>query len=202
MGVFYFGSVIRKGQLDQARDRVREVCHQDPKRIAALLRALAKVPVVTNAQIADATARLEQLAQMVGLILSGLSIPAGLYETYPSNRLAAERAKLTHPMIHRALRIIEQQHAKPLTLDVIASQLRCHPGYLSRLFREQVGKPVSDYLRQTRIDRACRLLRLGQMDVTAVGMEVGFEDKSNFGRAFRHVMHMSPGQFRQQAIGQ
>ncbi|HCD33788.1 MAG TPA: AraC family transcriptional regulator, partial [Phycisphaerales bacterium] len=72
----------------------------------------------------------------------------------------------------------------------------------SRLFRKQVGMPVSNYLRQTRIQHACRLLQLGRLDVTAVGLEVGYEDKSNFGRAFRKVMKMSPGQYRQKIVGQ
>lgn len=198
MGVFYFGSVMRKGQLDKAHDLIRQVASQDPQLRTSLLRRIKQVPVLNDRQIQQANEQLEQFVQMVKLMLAGLSIPAGLYETHPSNRMAEMRSRTTHPLIHRTLRMIHERHAQPLNLSSIAASLRCHPGYLSRLFRQQVGMPVSAYLRQTRIHRACRLLKLGRLDITAVGLEVGFEDKSNFGRAFRQVMRMSPGEYQQQ----
>lgn len=199
MGIFYFGSVIRKGTLEQARKRIRDICQDRSDLSAPLLRKLNKVPVVTDKQVHEAEQRLGQLVQMVTMILTGLSIPVELYDTHQTNRFAEQRSRLIHPLVLRALRIITEQHARQITLDSLGAQLRCHPVYLSRLFRKQVGKTVSDYLRQTRIDRACRLLRLGRLDITAIGMEVGFEDKSNFGRAFRQVMQMSPGEYRQQS---
>ncbi|HAI11262.1 MAG TPA: hypothetical protein DCM28_06120 [Phycisphaerales bacterium] len=202
MGVFYFGSVIQKGQLQQARQAIGELPTHQSELKTALLRRIIKVPVVTSSQLKQAVEQLEQLIKTVELMLVGLSIPSGLYETHTSNRMAVENTRLFHPLIHRAVRIILEKHDQQLDLSVIASMLRCHPGYLSRLFRKQVGMPVSNYLRQTRIQHACRLLQLGRLDVTAVGLEVGYEDKSNFGRAFRKVMKMSPGQYRQKIVGQ
>lgn len=197
MGVFYFGSVIRNGELDQARNVIRDRFAHQPALKASLLRRINHVPVVSNTKIEDAIAELERFIQTLELMLAGLAIPVGLYETYQSNRLVQEAWRLTHPLVHRALRMIQEHHDQPLNLSVIASEQRCHPGYLSRLFRQQMGMTVSVYLRQTRIHRACRLLKLGRLDVTAVGLEVGFDDKSNFGRAFRQVMQMSPGQYQE-----
>ncbi|MFG0249636.1 MAG: helix-turn-helix domain-containing protein [Phycisphaeraceae bacterium JB051] len=196
MGVFYFGSVIRKGQVDQAREQIRQFTPNQPKVRAALFRRLNQVPILSHAQIKVAIRQLGDLIETVELILQGLGIPSGLYETHASNRTAEEHVRIMHPLVHRAIRMIREQHHKPLNLAMIAQSQRCHPGYLSRLFRQQVGMPMADYLRRVRIDHACRLLRLGRMDVTAVGLEVGYEDKSNFGRAFRKVMSMSPGAYQ------
>lgn len=196
VGIFYYGSVICKGQLQHAKSCVKAICQHDQIDPKPLLRRLNALPVVSKKQLDQAVARLDQLIKMVQLVLQGLAVPAELYDSYPTNRTAAKRTLKTHPMVLRTLRILREEHANPLTLIHVAQKLRCHPVYLSRLFCKQVGKPFSEYLRQVRIDRACRLLKLRQMDITAIGMAVGYEDKSNFGRAFRKVQGMSPGQYQ------
>ena len=196
IGVFYYGSVICQGELEHARSCVKAICQHDQIDPRPLLRRLNALPVVSEKQVQEALTRLEQLIEMVQLLLQGLGVPVELYETHSTNRVAFMRTLKAHPMVLRTLRIIREEHAQPLTLIHVAQKLRCHPVYLSRLFCKQVGKPFSEYLRQIRIERACRLLALKQLDITAVGMAVGYEDKSNFGRAFRKVKAMSPGQYQ------
>jgi AraC-like DNA-binding protein/quercetin dioxygenase-like cupin family protein len=74
-------------------------------------------------------------------------------------------------------------------LDQAAAELGMSRRRFTHLFREATGTSWSNHLTRLRIDYACQLLRETSRSVTAVAFECGFEDLSNFYRAFkRHTM--------------
>ncbi len=96
----------------------------------------------------------------------------------------------------RVIRHMESHYAEELTLPQLADILGCSPAYLSRLFRAQVGQPPFEYLNRLRIRHACTLLRRTQQTVTAIAVDVGYNNLSFFNRYFRKVMNCSPREYR------
>ena len=83
-----------------------------------------------------------------------------------------------------------------LTLDDLAERFYINKFYLARLFREQYGSSVINYLLYLRISRAKELLRFTEMTVEEVGARCGMPDANYFSRAFRKIEGMSPSEFR------
>jgi AraC-like DNA-binding protein len=54
---------------------------------------------------------------------------------------------------------------------------------------------------RSRLRHAARLLAEGDRPVTAVALDVGFADLSNFVRTFRRAAGVPPGEFRRVARG-
>lgn len=70
--------------------------------------------------------------------------------------------------------------------------------YASRIFKSDTGMSVKEYLNKARIEKAMRLLRNGQDNISGVAYETGFENSSYFSTIFKQVTGLSPTQFLKQ----
>src|ERR1700744_1878361 len=70
-------------------------------------------------------------------------------------------------------------------------------------FPAAFGVPPHRYLLTRRIERAKALLRDGDLAITDIAFEAGWNSLGTFGRTFRDVTGESPGEFRarEQAAG-
>ena len=83
------------------------------------------------------------------------------------------------------------------TLESAAKALFISQSHLSRIFKGLTGQMFSEYLRDVRIDHACKLLRETNMNVDEIVENCGLRDIPTFYHNFSVRMHMSPGQYRQ-----
>ncbi|MBQ8822372.1 MAG: AraC family transcriptional regulator [Lachnospiraceae bacterium] len=85
-----------------------------------------------------------------------------------------------------------------ITLDELAGRFYIDKYYLSKLFKQQFGVSVMQYLMHQRITTAKRLLRFTDLSIEKIGQECGMEDSNYFARAFRKVEGCSPTEYRRQ----
>ena len=72
-----------------------------------------------------------------------------------------------------------------------------HP-YLSRLFKEEMGKTFMEYVTELRIDKARELLGNPDVKVYEVAGAVGYMEYAYFVRVFKRVVGYSPSDYRKQ----
>ncbi|MEJ7736732.1 MAG: AraC family transcriptional regulator [Chitinophagaceae bacterium] len=70
----------------------------------------------------------------------------------------------------------------------------------SRYFKSRVNKSFSDFLREIRIDYACKLLNKEKISIEQVGYECGFNTLSNFNRQFKAVTGKQPRTYRKEYL--
>ncbi|WP_342533737.1 AraC family transcriptional regulator [Lysinibacillus sp. FSL K6-0057] len=92
---------------------------------------------------------------------------------------------------------LEQNYAKPLTLESIAKALRYSPSHLSIQFKQQIGYSPIEYLIQLRIEKASILLEKTNASLRDIAMGVGYSDVYYFSRLFKKRVGVSPTKFRQ-----
>ncbi|HVJ45541.1 MAG TPA: AraC family transcriptional regulator [Luteolibacter sp.] len=98
--------------------------------------------------------------------------------------------------IDKATAWLREHFEEELNLRSLATHVGCAPHYLSRLFRNQTGKTLSQKLRQIRIDRAADLLQNGGRNVTEAALEVGYNSISHFTKAFLLEKGVLPSHYR------
>lgn len=101
-----------------------------------------------------------------------------------------------HPHIRRVLSIIESQYSDGITLGKIAEELGVTEAYLSRLFKSELDSNFKKYLTSYRMTKAKEQLLNTKESIYQVGINVGYPNDSQFGRAFKAFEGMSPGAFR------
>ena len=90
---------------------------------------------------------------------------------------------------------------EPQDLAAAAQRAGLSEFHFLRVFARVLGLTPHQYLVRARLRRAARLLAEEQRSVTAVALEVGFGDLSNFVRTFHRAAGVSPGAFRKAALG-
>ncbi len=89
------------------------------------------------------------------------------------------------------------EHARePITLTELADRFAMSPSHLSRVFHQETGFGIREYLIQYRIRQACDLLLNTDMTVTQIADQCGFSESNYFGDAFRKATGLSPREYR------
>ncbi|HMF73018.1 MAG TPA: AraC family transcriptional regulator [Flavitalea sp.] len=70
----------------------------------------------------------------------------------------------------------------------------------SRYFKSRVNKSFSDFLREIRIDYACKLLNEEKLSIEQVAYECGFHTISNFNKQFKQVTGKQPRAYRNEYL--
>lgn len=105
-----------------------------------------------------------------------------------------------HSEIIRGVRAyMEKESTNPnLSLDFLSEQFQMNPKTLSKLFKEETGQKFVDYLIELRINHARHLLEDTHHSIQEIAEEVGYTNAISFGRMFKKVMSVSPGEYREQ----
>jgi AraC family L-rhamnose operon transcriptional activator RhaR len=101
-----------------------------------------------------------------------------------------------HPVVVRAMRLLEADLARHWTLTRLADELHTSPGYLVRLFKAATGLPPMAYLARVRVEHAAVLLLHSDEPITGIGQAVGWPDQNYFARRFKSHYGLSASAYR------
>jgi two-component system response regulator YesN len=93
---------------------------------------------------------------------------------------------------------IKEHYSADLSLETLSSLVYLTPDYLSRLFKKDTGKSLSQYTRQVRMEKAIELLYTTNKKVVDISAEVGYPNYSYFCQSFREYFGKSPERYRQE----
>lgn len=98
----------------------------------------------------------------------------------------------------RIMHWIEEHYQQKFSLDELAADMGFSRSYTSRIFRQQTGGGIQEYLLTRRIKKSCDLLRYSSLNVTEIAHNVGFSDMTYFITCFKKMLGQSPLQYRKQ----
>ena len=154
---------------------------RDPALAAALLR------------IYEANGRYKQdgnfyeIAAIRAAVLDFLYLLCRDYIIQETHTAAPHRGEL----VKTAVIYIRKHLAEPLTLDEIADHTGVNKHYLSRLFKQVLGKTVFETVRVLRCNEAKHRIEEG-MSVSEAAHSCGFENLSYFTRTFKKYYQVLP----------
>ena len=93
---------------------------------------------------------------------------------------------------------ILRHYGQDLTLSLLAEQVNLVPTSLCHVFKQVTGQRVYDYILETRINQAARLLRETSLEVKTIAYACGFNTQTNFNRHFKRLMGCTPTEYRLQ----
>jgi AraC-like DNA-binding protein len=93
------------------------------------------------------------------------------------------------------LTLIHEKYSQRLTLGTLASSLERQSVYLGKLFRDEIGVTVHEYITRTRMMFGAAQIRSG-VKIEAVALDLGYLSKKNFYRQFKRRFGMTPEAYR------
>lgn len=112
---------------------------------------------------------------------------------------AAYRADPVHyaeTRINHVLSYIGKNLSQELRETELAELAGQSVSAFSRYFRRHTGVPFVQYVNRLRINLACQLLMSGELNITDICYQVGFNNLSNFNRQFLLLKEMPPSRWR------
>lgn len=91
---------------------------------------------------------------------------------------------------------LDQHYTEKISLDELAERFFINKFYLTRIFKEQFGTSINNYLLKIRITHAKQLLRFTDQTIETISSECGIKDANYFSRMFKKIEGISPGEFR------
>lgn len=129
--------------------------------------------------------------------MSPLAIESLTMSILVDSARAERRSAVRGPSwLRRVKERIQDHFAARVTLEELGAEAGVHPVHLATTFRRFYGVTVASYLRQLRIEYACRELLGSDAPLADIALAAGFADQSHFGRVFKRATRMTPAEYR------
>jgi AraC family transcriptional regulator len=96
---------------------------------------------------------------------------------------------------------MRDRFTEALTLTEIAREVGVSPSYLAQMFHKHYFNTVGGYIRQLRLEFACREMVESNAPLCQIALAAGFSDQSHLTRMFRRRLGISPSKYRESFAG-
>ncbi|MDO4623556.1 MAG: AraC family transcriptional regulator [Eubacteriales bacterium] len=102
---------------------------------------------------------------------------------------------LSKPVV-QCLDYIYAHYQERITIQTLADHTGLSANYLSRVFKQNLGISVSDYIREKKIEKATHLLRYSDLSIVDIAYYLSFSSQSHFIQAFESFTGLTPKKYR------
>lgn len=98
--------------------------------------------------------------------------------------------------VKQSIEYMHHNYDRDIQVKDIAAAVSLHPGYLHRLFRAQLGKSLTGYLTELRMEKAKMLLRETDVAIADICDYVGVGSRQYFHAMFKKYTNQTPIAYR------
>lgn len=92
---------------------------------------------------------------------------------------------------------IEQNYSKSIKVAELAKSFNLNRSHFYRIFKEHTGVSVEQFLANTRIEHAKKLLCETELPISSIAELIGYRNYSTFHAMFKKILQISPGEYRE-----
>ncbi len=100
-------------------------------------------------------------------------------------------------LIKKAIVFIRKNLSEQISLDDIARELHVNGAYLSRAFKNDTGKNITNYIHETKIRESLPLVKSKSHRIIEIAHMFGYCNTAYFSTKFKKVMGVSPREWQQ-----
>ncbi|MWV46028.1 response regulator [Paenibacillus sp. HJL G12] len=100
-------------------------------------------------------------------------------------------------IVDRIRRYIDDHLSESLSVETIAGELHFNSDYLSKVYKNETGESMSDYIYKLRMQRAASLLLETDDLVYDIGLRLGYPNPNYFIKVFKKFYEVTPQEFRE-----
>ncbi|WP_051353203.1 response regulator transcription factor [Thalassobacillus devorans] len=102
--------------------------------------------------------------------------------------------------VQSVINYIEENLHLNISIETLAEFVHLSSQYLSRLFKQETGFTITQYITIKRLDKAKEYLRSNQNTVMEISEKCGFTDSNYFARVFKKYEGITPTQYQHQSL--
>jgi two-component system response regulator YesN len=91
---------------------------------------------------------------------------------------------------------IDNRYYEDIKISMFADKYFLSREYIMKLFKQQFGCGIHEYVQRIRMDKAKELLDDPSLKIQDISERLGYKDKNYFSKAFRNYFSVSPTEYR------
>jgi LacI family transcriptional regulator len=111
-------------------------------------------------------------------------------------RQSTEKFQVSDKYVEQALKLIELEYYKELTIEQILQKVPLSRRVFERRFKKETFMTIYKYIQEVRVERFANLLQTTEIPLTEAAFMSGFSDYKNVSRIFSKKKLMTPSQYR------
>lgn len=115
--------------------------------------------------------------------------------------IRAQRLDMSGTAIETIKRWVSTNYNQHADLNTLANMVFLTPSYLSKLFKQETGLTLTDYIIDIRLRKAKHLLKNApNLKIHEIGAEVGYSDPAYFNKLFKRIVGVTPNEYKRISI--
>ncbi|MGN7763186.1 response regulator [Paenibacillus sp. 22594] len=111
--------------------------------------------------------------------------------------IRTHRLELSGTAVETVKRWVAAHYNQHADLNMLAGMVFLTPSYLSKLFKQETGLTLTDYVIEIRIRKAKQLLKNAHdLKIHEIGAEVGYPDPAYFNKLFKKIVGVTPNEYK------
>ncbi len=115
---------------------------------------------------------------------------------YAKKMRALRKKMITSMPVAKAVDYIYDHLHTQITLEELAEYVKLNPAYFSRLFKKEMGIPVSTYIRRQKVETAKNMLAYSEFQVSQIAQILAFPSQSYFAEIFKKETGFTPMEYK------
>lgn len=106
------------------------------------------------------------------------------------------KESLQHHLVQAIKDYVDENIEKNIMISDICRHIGYSKSYLSKVFHEQSGQTMTNYIIKRKISRAKVMIREGLYNFTEISEKLNFDTPQYFSRIFKKITNMTPSEFK------
>lgn len=99
-------------------------------------------------------------------------------------------------LVKNIIEYIDENYASDISNSKLGNTFLYHPNYINKLFKENVGQSLHNYILNVRLEKAATLIRESIIPLSEISQQCGFCTQAYFTKKFREKYNTTPHKFR------
>lgn len=96
----------------------------------------------------------------------------------------------------KIIEYIRQNYKKDIDINMLAEYVGLSYSHVRKIFHDETGENIVNFINNFRINEAKRLLRETNMNINDIALSLGYNNNQSFNRFFKKYEGITPGEFR------
>ena len=108
---------------------------------------------------------------------------------------------MRNPVVFQIKEYIHKNYAVPsLPCRMSANTSICHPATYVRIFKNETGQTLNQYLTDYRIKMSKQFLSDPRYKIADISSKVGYSDGNYYSKTFKKIVGLSPSEYREKML--
>ncbi|RUS46579.1 response regulator [Cohnella sp. AR92] len=99
-------------------------------------------------------------------------------------------------LIKQVQELVTREIGMDISVKTIAEKVYLHPVYLSKVYKNETGESLGDYIIRIRMEKALYLLKHTNKKIYEITTELGYQNPQYFSKMFKKQYGMTPNEYR------